>query len=179
MVLEKVLCIVGEANRPGVMPEGKTKQFIALINHPHNDKENGQPRTHYHGDSRFDVPQPHLPEDWHMRMSGGARITIKEDGSFQDFGGYYKMYLEEIELYRNDETQKNKTTLDLITNSKLKHKCMHKGKCPHRGYDLTNEKPVDGIITCPLHGLQFDAETFVLLTDMSKVKPHNPTPWKN
>ena len=46
-----------------------------------------------------------------------------------------------------------------IKNSKLKHKCIHKGKCPHRGYDLSNVDPIDNQIHCPLHGLIFDAET--------------------
>ena len=31
--------------------------------------------------------------------------------------------------------------------------------CPHKGADLTGIKPEDGIITCPLHGLEWCAET--------------------
>jgi nitrite reductase/ring-hydroxylating ferredoxin subunit len=58
------------------------------------------------------------------------------------------------------------TPVSLIKNSKLKHNCIHKGKCPHRGYDLSNEIPNEnGIITCPLHGLQFDKITKKLLTN--------------
>ena len=32
-------------------------------------------------------------------------------------------------------------------------------KCPHRGYDLSKEPIVNGVITCPLHNLKFDAIT--------------------
>ncbi len=31
--------------------------------------------------------------------------------------------------------------------------------CPHRGADLSGIEPVDGVITCPLHGMQFCART--------------------
>lgn len=31
--------------------------------------------------------------------------------------------------------------------------------CPHRGYPLGSAPVVDGVITCPLHGLCIDAET--------------------
>ena len=31
--------------------------------------------------------------------------------------------------------------------------------CPHRGADLSSIEPEGGIITCPLHGLMWDAET--------------------
>ena len=41
---------------------------------------------------------------------------------------------------------------------------IHKGKCPHRGFDLSNEIPnKEGIITCPLHNLKFNAETKKLI----------------
>jgi len=32
------------------------------------------------------------------------------------------------------------TDVSLIEKSKLKNKCIHKGKCPHRGYDLSQVK---------------------------------------
>ena len=34
--------------------------------------------------------------------------------------------------------------------------CLTRGVCPHRGYDLRNEAVVDGVVTCPLHGLRWD-----------------------
>ena len=31
--------------------------------------------------------------------------------------------------------------------------------CPHKGADLSRMPVRDGCVTCPLHGLRFDAET--------------------
>lgn len=53
-------------------------------------------------------------------------------------------------------------------------KCKH-GKagfiCPHRGFALGTIEAVDGVITCPLHGLRIDAESGVVLG-----QPLAPTP---
>lgn len=77
--------------------------------------------------------------------------------------------LEYLELPVINEHFSGITPVGAITNVKLKHKCIHKGKCPHRGYDLSQVNPDrDGKITCPLHGLQFDALTKKLLNDPSK-----------
>lgn len=37
--------------------------------------------------------------------------------------------------------------------------CLRRGVCPHRGYDLSREPVVDGVVTCPLHGLRWDVST--------------------
>ena len=61
------------------------------------------------------------------------------------------------------------TPVGLISRSKLKHKCIYKGKCPHRGYDLSQTISTydinygGDVKLCPLHGLKFDAETGELL----------------
>lgn len=31
--------------------------------------------------------------------------------------------------------------------------------CPHRGFDLSHEPVVNGVVTCPLHGLRWNIET--------------------
>lgn len=44
------------------------------------------------------------------------------------------------------------------------HHCKAKhGICPHRGVDMTSIPPVDGIVTCPAHGLRWRAETWELV----------------
>lgn len=35
--------------------------------------------------------------------------------------------------------------------------------CPHRGAPLVTIEPVDGVLTCPLHGLRIDAESGTVL----------------
>lgn len=37
--------------------------------------------------------------------------------------------------------------------------CLKRGVCPHRGYDISREPVVDGVVTCPLHGLRWNVET--------------------
>jgi len=37
------------------------------------------------------------------------------------------------------------------------------GRCPHKGYDLTNVVAVDGVKECPMHALCFDEETEQLI----------------
>ncbi len=74
-----------------------------------------------------------------------------------------KYLLIELSLRKNNDAMRYPTSIDLIAKSKLKHKCIHKGKCPHRGYDLTDVKPINGIITCPLHSLRFNSKTKLLI----------------
>ena len=171
--LINVLCAIGSGGRKGSMGEGITRDIYPLIDHPHNDIENGQPEQHYHGDERFNVPQTHLPKDWKVWANAG-RIPIDSKGNIiNNFGAYDKVWLEMVELFKSDELSAGMTDLNLITKSKLKHKCIHKGKCPHRGFDLSNEPIKNGVITCPLHSLQFDGDSGKLLTDMSKIKTYN------
>ena len=33
------------------------------------------------------------------------------------------------------------------------------GRCSHAGYDLSNGKFRDGVVTCPLHGAEFEIRT--------------------
>jgi hypothetical protein len=35
--------------------------------------------------------------------------------------------------------------------------------CPHRNVQLGSMAPIDGVITCPLHGMRINAETGVVL----------------
>lgn len=35
--------------------------------------------------------------------------------------------------------------------------------CPHQKASLGSIMPIDGVITCPLHGLKIDAETGIVI----------------
>lgn len=133
-----------------------------VINHPHSDMENGQRESHYHMDTRFFQQQVCTK----LSYKDAAIISLIED-----FKKQYQFYnkdrvfpfdkctLHYIALPVVQLKFEMITTVTFIKNSKLKHDCIHNGKCPHRGYDLSQVEPVNGIITCPLHGLQFDANT--------------------
>jgi hypothetical protein len=126
--------------------------ILPIINHPHNDKENGQPETHYHLDYRFikHKNNHNFPTiiNKHSKHIFGSQVR-----PLPNFGELYYYPLPVI-----NEHFSGVTGYELIRNSKLKHKCIHKGKCPHRGYDLSQVKPNEkGVITCPLHGLEFNS----------------------
>lgn len=127
-----------------------------VINHPHNDRENGQPTPHYHVDYRF------------VRHQADARFPTPVSHHsthryVENIRPLAPAVLEYILLPVINETFAGITPAGLISKSKLKHNCIYKGKCPHRGYDLSQVAPIDGVITCPLHGLQFDSATGQLL----------------
>lgn len=117
---------------------GPHEAIVAVIDHPHNDVENGQNELHYHIDDRF------LPVGYNFGYRIRVELPLKDNQKLE-----YRVL-----QYVSHEVR-SKTPIELIAKSKLKHKCIHKGKCPHRGYDLSKERPKNGIITCPLHGLQF------------------------
>lgn len=137
--------------------------YSPVINHPHTDRENGQNEAHYHTDTRFmydeknvETNKANIPKGYEHKSYFRPEHT--EDTEIQ--------YLPLVLTHR---ISGGTTPSSSIKKSKLAHDCIHNGKCPHRGYDLTNEIPIDGVITCPLHGLRFDAETKKLLTNLAEV----------
>lgn len=133
--------------------DGDLIGITPVIDHPHNDVENGQDYTHYHGDFRF---------------ISGKGVILKNGNVYRSQArvqGTPIIYMLKCIRLEHEWV----TNIVNISNSKLKHKCIHKGKCPHRGYDLTGEIPKNGVITCPLHGLKFNAETKILLNETMEV----------
>lgn len=129
------------------------EKIMPLFDHPHTDIENGQREVHYHADVRY------IDKSKHEQYAQSMRPILPLGPNQR---------LEYRMLLRMDHYDKYATPVQLISKSKLKHKCIHKGKCPHRGYDLSGEIPVNGVITCPLHGLKFSAGTKELLNDKER-----------
>jgi hypothetical protein len=117
--------------------------IVPIYNHLHHDKENGQMTPHYHVDFRF------ISKKHHKNLLKKINTTrIENDPNFLIKICYRKrrMYSKE-HLYRTPDT--------FISNSKLNYKNLEKLKCPHKGYDLSNEKcDSNGWVTCPLHSLK-------------------------
>lgn len=134
-----------------------------VINHPHNDVENGQRITHYHADLRFlkfdyDCDGMLRIKNEHSKyiFCENNRPTLRVDGE-----------IVHILLPVINENFAGLTHPVHIKKSKLKHNCIYKGKCPHRGYDLSQVPIVNDVIMCPLHGLRFDAATGILLNNQN------------
>lgn len=130
--------------------------FLPVYNHPHSDKENGQIGTHYHMDSRV-LHRNKKASNNFLIFNDKKLLTLKLEIRSKEGEIVYLplKYYDDIEYLRTDT--------HFIKNSKLKHNCIHKGKCPHRGYNLENVKPINGVIICPLHSLRFDEKTKKLL----------------
>jgi Rieske [2Fe-2S] domain len=154
--MDKVLCAVYSESKDFDEQEmwmdldininfAKTYEIIPLIDHPHSDRENGQNELHYHIDSRYLGNQKSLKN--YSLVNYDFRPLQKK---------YKFIYMM---LQKNSDNFDFTTEAHFIKKSKLKHDCIYKGKCPHRGFDLSNIKPIDGVITCPLHSLKFDMVT--------------------
>lgn len=126
-------------------PYKKEIKLLPLYDHPHSDRENGQDEVHYHQDSRFKGDNP---KDFSSYRNGRIALPLIDNEA---------LVYEEVNQIRDVEMRG--TPAEFIKNSKLKHKCIHKGKCPHRGFDLTDVRAINGVITCPLHSLKFNAKT--------------------
>lgn len=155
----------------------RVEYVLPLYDHPHNDSENGQTEVHYHQNTRYMVKNVHIPGKF-SSFKHGRIILPLIDGEYLEYRQLKQVREEELAI----------TPLYLIMNSSPKHNCIHRGKCPHRGYDLSKEIPIydenygGEVIVCPLHGLKFDAETGDMLTNLQQVrelndlfKPINPT----
>lgn len=108
---------------------------------------------HFHVDPRF-TPESYYTkweidnQSWHNFVSAQSEVEwrelvcIREMPVQQLFTGFGEKFVED---------HKDK-----------KIKC---GRCPHKGVILSNTPVKDGVITCPAHGLKFDAETGECVTN--------------
>lgn len=145
-----------EETRNYTITDDKIITYITpVINLPHSDMENGQKEIHYHADFRFiKTDEIGRPINKHSKYVFCEELRPEE---------HKNGYLEYIMLPVVNEDFRSVTPVEFIQKSKLKHRHIHKGKCPHRGYDLCQVKVKGGVITCPLHGLNFLARTKELL----------------
>lgn len=148
-----------------VLPTPYSTNIYPIINHKHSDKENGQNYEHYHVDYRFveTIMKEGIVSVVQLHSAHTFAPSLRYDlhHGNRDYDENYKITYHALKCLRLN--QYGIASKELLKKSKLKHKCIHKGKCPHRGYDLSQEVPNNGIITCPLHGLEFNAETKQLI----------------
>ena len=129
----------------------KNHYEIPIHNNLHNDRESGQEEKHYHTDTRFVFGRPSL-----------FRIVPDQCENFKIEKRMLKCHYEKEQMF---------TPVNVIKNSKKFKKghilVMKDFKCIHKGFDLSNIKPDDdGIITCPLHGLQYCSRTHISIDSL-------------
>jgi nitrite reductase/ring-hydroxylating ferredoxin subunit len=145
-----------------------------IINHLHSDKENGQNYKHYHVDFRFiETGKYNNPLKLHSNHEFAPNIRYDLEPKLNiDFEQHYKIEYKELKCIRLN----NYGIAGQVKIDKLKNKCIKNNKCPHRGYNLSQEPVVfkklgrnnkggkwQKIIECPLHGLKFNAENKQLI----------------
>ncbi len=129
-----------------------------VVDHIHTDEGYGQPAPHYHIDWRFmsqflvwehrnnvdlimwpEIEKEYFSPIMEDEVIGQLRMKWKyrRDHCFPETRGF--RLLKELMVERN---------------AKMKN-----FKCAHHGTNLVSCKPVDGIITCPQHGLKWNAKT--------------------
>ncbi|MBO0947338.1 Rieske (2Fe-2S) protein [Fibrella forsythiae] len=144
-------------------------RYVPIIGPKHaDDKILNFPHEHYHIDWRFVSPAAYA--DATFCRSAGAEFgqVLHTEGEvnevqaiqkrrmycFRDFGTF-PVHIPP--WYDRLQQAYQKTTLG------------PKRLCPHQGADLSSVAPVDGAITCPLHGLKWCSHTGKLL--VSQLKP--------
>jgi len=163
-----VPCIVREEKKYGDVYFDKT-YITPVFNLPHNDKQNGQYETHYHVDYRFVKYELHLSKVEMRKHSSQVkfmfpfpirkhRTHLFVESARPVLTDNLSNKLEYIILPVINETFVGITEPRFVNTDKIKHKCLIRGKCPHRGFDMSQVEPnTNGVRTCPLHGLRFDA----------------------
>lgn len=145
---------------PAIAWNKKETEVYPIINHLHHDKENGQDYKHYHIDYRFVIcyEAPFgLPI---VKMIDSYNFAPRTRYNLIDENNEYNVEYHKLKCIR----QTNLGIGGFVNRSKLHSKCISsKNRCPHRKYDLSQEVPVNGIITCPLHGLKFNSESKQLI----------------
>ena len=132
---------IHKINRPleiGEVVIAPTVQDVVVIWPPHDDKECGQPEKHYHVDPRFGETTT-------------KRITKTDRGQWIP-----RTVTSEFVIHKFDTVgEATGTRVDFIVKAIRPRNKMINGKCPHKGFNLMQVKPINGVIHCPLHSMRF------------------------
>jgi hypothetical protein len=150
------------ANREDYVIETYDRQdcWFPVLDIAHKDGIYGQPNSHYHVDWRFVLEQhieaqerafKHLyprfqdAENLHYFAPVMETEVVKEEY----IPLLYKRHFREF-----PQSQGFNTLKDIMKDVQMKNM-----KCPHHNYDMKSCQVIDGIVTCPMHGLQWNVNT--------------------
>lgn len=145
--------------------------WIPILDKLHNDGYKSNYLDHFHVDERFidDVMFKKLYDNWAYYKVDYANnllaIAIEEQYSINNLILERRLWkcIREQPITRNNNvnftdvdifSKKGREQLTLNLNCKI---------CPHKGFNLTNIKAVNGVITCPMHHLKYCEKTGKLL----------------
>jgi hypothetical protein len=136
-----------------------------VIGLKHDDKEFLDFQwKHYHLDYRFVRLRRTFLRDVHSTPLHGAE-TVNRHVDWQPLGKLFygrRKCLREQHVFIGPDGDKMKKL-----NDGFKGRICPKGKrgfvCPHQQFPLGSTPAINGVITCPLHGLQINADTGMIL----------------
>lgn len=145
--------------------------------------------SHYHVDARFlNAKQRRSAIGWNPSKSDERRLARACIGSPLQSNGHCNSYgLPKPHLLRKrcnigaplpgDDVTGALTWLNMCNS--FKGRVCERGKrgfvCPHQNAALGSVAVIDGVITCPLHGLRIDAVTGTVLPPPNKLRSANCT----
>lgn len=122
----------------------RERKLIPVYNIPHSDIESGQSQVHYHADLRF---------------IGGLGYTIDLERRPLEYNYSKPVFVPLKCTSKFDEVVKISSIADLCRERKLKANM----KCPHKGYNLNQCQVINNRVICPMHGLEWDLKTKMLV----------------
>lgn len=106
---------------------------------------------HYHLDDRF------IPAEWAYLDRHASQERITYNGVI--FSSEVNVEFFELKCIREQcATVNPESILGKSFAEKYINKPMKCERCPHKGIDLSSIHPIDGVITCPAHGLKFSLD---------------------
>ena len=130
----------------------------------HSDKDY-QPEEHYHIDWRFMTESIMLehrkyyqnlyPNYWKDLNAEYFEPIMKDTEVISESYEKWK-YLRNFDFPKEQFIKIEKKMIDC--GAKMKNM-----RCPHHGTNLTSCKPVNGVVTCPQHGLRWNIKTGELI----------------
>lgn len=129
-----------------------------VVDKMHRDGKHGLDKPHYHIDWRF-MPEFELEahSNWNNNIYKKAYCNnsefftpITKDEVIRE---YYNCF-----QYLRDNRKFPEWGFPSLEKA-MKNCKMVNMKCPHHGTNLVSCKPVDGVVTCPQHGLKWNVKT--------------------
>ena len=132
--------------------------WFPVVDNPHRDGKYGLDTPHYHIDWRF-VSDGNIMDQRNYYRSAGIETGVQETE-------YIAPVLEEEVIeerylplrYQRDHSFPEITAFDKLKEA-MKDSVMQNLTCPHHKTSLKSCKAVDGVLTCPQHGLKWNIKT--------------------
>jgi hypothetical protein len=141
-----------------------------VIGPPHEDKEFFNfDLTHYHIDGRFLNADQRQHAEYYSTLeyiieSAPLHADRYDPTAVMPKPVYMKKRCWSANL---DYVHHHQKPVQEVAKAFVGHQCVGRGKagwiCPHRKASLGSVMAIDGVITCPLHGLRINAESGVVI----------------